>query len=110
MNEWLSLIVTIFIVILIIVVLLVTGYPCWHAVAFAFLIGIFLLLILFPWHFDGKEGSSHDPIFNYNAGFWVLAFIFILYLIFYIIFNVYYSRSDCQVKECNIQRSSVTTV
>ena len=99
MNEWLSIIIFIFTIIIITVVLLVSGYPIWHALAFAFLIGILVLLVCFPWNFNDHEfSSSGKPFFNYNAVFWVLLLISIIYLIFYIIFSVYNSK-ECIVDD-----------
>jgi hypothetical protein len=98
MNSWLAIILWIVIIFIIFVILYYFEYSKLSALAFAMLIGLFVLLICYPWNYHCKDFISSDDIDDTGNGAFNLAIILsIIILIAYILISVSNDKMNCDV-------------
>ena len=105
MHEYLALVVYIFIVIIVFAIMYYACFSLWQSIAFAVLIGLLALFVVYPWYFPEHHHRHEESCISEDEDerygepmliFWGIVALSVIVLIAYIIgciFNCYNSTS-----------------
>lgn len=117
MNEYIALIVWLFIVIIVFAIMYYCCYSVWASIIFAIFVGLLALLVVYPWYFPEHHHRheesciSEDETERYGDPmliFWGIVAISILVLIAYIIGCIFDCNNDVIVVTKSTVSSSMT--